>query len=135
MIVLYMDCMDDSRHSIMIRWLQGYVMVFCCLAKEYQHLAGCLGLCFTPTALMEISLTGIFFKIIRIIVRVQVIVQAKNPNNSQIYFESARETRRLLAFMCIGFLANHRLFKHPQNQLVLVYQCLFTTFQILFLCT
>ena len=41
-------------------------------------------------------------------------------------FESAREARRLLAIMCIGFLANHHLFKHPQNQLVRVYQCLFT---------
>ena len=44
------------------------------------------------------------------------------------------EARRLLAIMCIGFLANHLLCKHPQNQLVRVYQCLFTTFQILFLC-
>ena len=33
-------------------------------------------------------------------------------------FESAREARRLLAIMCIGFLANHRVCKHPQNQLV-----------------
>ena len=45
------------------------------------------------------------------------------------FFESAREARRLLAIMCIGFLANHRLCKHPQNQLVCVYQCLFTTFK------
>ena len=52
-----------------------------------------------------------------------------------ISFESAREARRLLAIICIGFLANHRLCKHPQNQLVCVYKCLFTTFQILFLCT
>ena len=39
--------------------------------------------------------------------------------------ESARETRRLLAIMCIGFLANHRLCNHSLNQLVCVYQCLF----------
>ena len=36
----------------------------------------------------------------------------------------------LLAIMSIGFLANHRLCKHPQNQLVRVYQCLFTTFPL-----
>ena len=48
------------------------------------------------------------------------------------HFESAHEARRLLAIMYIGFLANHRLCKHPQNQRVCVYQCLFTTFQILF---
>ena len=49
--------------------------------------------------------------------------------------ESARKARRLLAIMCIRFLANHHLCKHPQNQLVRVYQCFFTTFQVLFLCT
>ena len=36
---------------------------------------------------------------------------------------------------CIGFLANHCLCKPPQNQLICVYLCLFTTFQILFLWT
>ena len=44
----------------------------------------------------------------------------------------SRRARRLLAIMCIGFLANHHLCKHPQNQLVRVYQCLFNPFQILF---
>ena len=43
-------------------------------------------------------------------------------------FESAREARRLFTIMCIGFLANHRLCKPPQIQLVCVYQCLFTIF-------
>ena len=52
-----------------------------------------------------------------------------------IFFESACKARRILAMLCIGFLDNHRLCKHPQNQLVRVYQCLFTTFQIIFLCT
>ena len=51
------------------------------------------------------------------------------------FFESVCEARRLLAIMCIGFLANHCLCNHPQNHLVRDYQCLFTTFQILFLCT
>ena len=44
-------------------------------------------------------------------------------------FESACEARRLFAIICIGFLANHRLCKHPQYQQVRVYQCLFTTFK------
>ena len=52
-----------------------------------------------------------------------------------LFVESAREARRLLAIMCIGILANHHLCKHPQNQLVRVYQCLITTFQKLFLCS
>ena len=46
-------------------------------------------------------------------------------------FESAREAK--LAIICIGFLGNHRLCTHSYNQLVRVYQCLFTTFQIIFL--
>ena len=33
-------------------------------------------------------------------------------------FELACKARRLLAIMCIGFLANHRFCKHPQNKLV-----------------
>ena len=45
------------------------------------------------------------------------------------------EARRLLAIMYIGFLANHCVCNHPHNQLVRVYQCLFTTFQTFFLCT
>ena len=49
-------------------------------------------------------------------------------------FESTRKARRLLAIMCIGFLANHRLCKHPLNHLVHVYQCIFTTYQTETMC-
>ena len=38
------------------------------------------------------------------------------------FFESACEAKRLLAIMCIRFLANPRLCKNPQRQLVRVYQ-------------
>ena len=48
----------------------------------------------------------------------------------QDFFESAREARRLLAIMCIGFLANHRLCKHSHNQLVRVYQCYLQLFKL-----
>ena len=37
--------------------------------------------------------------------------------------------------MYIGFLANHRLCMHPQDELVRIYQYLFTSFQNLFLST
>ena len=38
------------------------------------------------------------------------------------FFESSCEAKRLLAIMCIRFLANPRLCKNPQGQLVRVYQ-------------
>ena len=57
----------------------------------------------------------------------------KHPWGEEIQiFRVGSRTSRHLAIMCIGFLANNSICKHPQNQLVCVYQCLFTTFQILF---
>lgn len=41
--------------------------------------------------------------------------------------ESARKSSSLLTAMCIGFLTNHCLCKTPQNQLVRVFLCFFST--------
>ena len=59
-------------------------------------------------------------------IRIWVLHMKRGRNTDEInyyfIFESAHEARRLLAIMCIGFLVNHHLCKHPQGQLVCVYQ-------------
>ena len=45
-----------------------------------------------------------------------------NASKRCVFVESGSEVRRLLGIMCVGFLADHRFCKHPQSQLVRVYQ-------------
>ena len=84
---------------------------------------------------MGIFIPDIIIFCLNVFINLNLVSQVSNVAHGHLVFESAREARRLPAIMCIGFLANHCLCKQLQNQLDRFHQCLFTTFQILFLCT